>query len=202
VVLPRPSPTDQRLTIYPPPAPSGGKSFFRDLLEIVVLALALYIIINFAVQTVHVMGQSMENTLQNNDFLVASKIDYRLHEPQRGDIVVFRPSNDPKVDYIKRIIAAPGDKLRIDHAQVFVNGHQLREDYLPEKWTWSDTWNNGQEDTVPKDEFFVMGDNRNHSTDSRFLSYQKKDSFLGRAWIRVWPLSAFTIFQARSSFAN
>jgi signal peptidase I len=190
------------VTVYPPPQPSAGKSFFRDLLEIVVLALALYIIINFAVQTVHVMGQSMENTLQNNDFLVASKIDYRLHDPQRGDIIVFRPTNAPNQDYIKRIIAGPGDHLRIDHGQVFINGHLLSEPYLPEKWTWSDTWMGGEEQVVPPDDYFVMGDNRNHSTDSRFLGFQNKSQFLGKAWIRVWPLSAFTIFKPQSQLAN
>jgi signal peptidase I len=190
------------MTVYPPPQQSAGKSFFRDLLEIVVLALALYIIINFAVQTVHVMGESMKNTLQNNDFLVASKIDYRLHPPERGDIVVFIPTNSPNQDYIKRIIAVPGDHLRIEHAQVFINGHLLKEDYLPEKWTWSDTWRNGEEQVVPPDEYFVMGDNRNHSTDSRFLDYQNKGHFLGKAWIRVWPISAFTIFKAQSQLVN
>jgi signal peptidase I len=77
-----------------------------------VLALALYFIVNFAVQNIHVVGASMENTLQDNDFLVASKISYRLHDPQRGDIIVFKPSNYAGDDYIRRIIAVPGDHLR------------------------------------------------------------------------------------------
>jgi signal peptidase I len=94
------------------PAEQKHKSFVRDLLEVVVLALALYIIVNFAVQNIHVVGASMENTLQDNDFLVASKISYRLHDPQRGDIIVFKPSNYAGDDYIKRIIAVPGDHLR------------------------------------------------------------------------------------------
>ena len=141
------------------------------------LALALYFIVNFAVQNIHVVGASMENTLEDNDFLVASKISYRLHDPQRGDIIVFKPSNYAGDDYIKRIIAVPGDHLRIVHAQVFINGHRLTEDYLPEPWTWTDTWNQGNEDVVPPNSYFVMGDNRNHSTDSRFLGYQKKEQF-------------------------
>ncbi|HXA42015.1 MAG TPA: signal peptidase I [Candidatus Solibacter sp.] len=194
------------MTVFAPasgyPAQQKQKSFVRDLLEVVVLALALYIIINFAVQTIHVMGPSMQNTLQNNDFLVASKISYHLHDPQRGDIIVFKPSNDASHDYIKRIIAVPGDHLRIAHAQVFINGHRLVESYLPEPWTWSDTWNQGNEDVVPANSYFVMGDNRNHSTDSRFLGYQKKDQFLGKAWVRIWPLSEFRVFQPQSDFAT
>jgi signal peptidase I len=194
------------MTVFAPasryPVDQKQKSFVRDFLEVVVLALALYIIINFAVQTIHVMGPSMQNTLQNNDFLVASKVSYHLHDPQRGDIIVFKPSNDASHDYIKRIIAVPGDHLRIAHAQVFINGHLLREDYLPEPWTWTDTWNQGNEDVVPPNSYFVMGDNRNHSTDSRFLGYQKKDQFLGKAWVRIWPLSEFRIFPSQSVFAS
>jgi len=187
-------------TVYPPA--EKQKSFVRDLLEIVLLALAIYVIIMFLVQTVHVMGQSMEPTLQNNDFLVASKIAYHLGSPQRGDIVIFRPSSDPTKDYIKRIIALPGEHLRINHAQVFINGHLLKEPYLSEKWTVSDSWNQGDEQVMPPDEFFVMGDNRNHSTDSRLLGPQRKDQFLGKAWVRIWPLSELTMFSDNAAFAN
>jgi signal peptidase I len=189
------------LTTFPP-AEQPTKSWLRDFIEVVLLALALFVIISFAVQTIHVMGPSMENTLQNNDFLIASKISYRLHDPQRGDIIIFKPSIDAQHDYIKRIIAVPGDRLRIAHAQVFINGHQLSEPYLPEQWTWSDTWNQGNEDTVPAAQYFVMGDNRNHSTDSRFLGYQRKDAFLGKAWVRIWPLSTLTVFHPVSQFKN
>jgi signal peptidase I len=191
-------------SVYEPaieaPARPKQKSFLRDLAEVVVLALVLYVLIQFAVQTIHVMGPSMENTLQNNDFLIASKLDYKLHDPQRGDIIVFKPNNEATNDYIKRIIAGPGDHLRVSHAQIFINGKQLKEGYLPEPWTWSDTWNNGNEDVVPADSYFVMGDNRNHSTDSRFLGYQKKDQFLGKAWVRIWPIGTFRVFTPDSSF--
>jgi signal peptidase I len=205
--LPRPSgasavvadPPD--VTDFAPPQPKQ-KSFLRDLLEIVLLALVIYFVIMFLVQTVHVMGQSMEPTLNHNDFLIASKISYHLHAPERGDIVVFRPSTDPSHDYIKRVIGVPGDHLRISHAQIFINGHPLKESYLNEQWVWSDTWNNGTEDLVPADSYFLMGDNRNHSTDSRFLGYQKKDQFLGKAWVRVWPLSDVRIFTSGIAYAN
>lgn len=184
-----------------PPRPEQ-KSFFRDLLEVVVLALALFIIIQFAVQTIHVMGPSMENTLQNDDFLIASKISYRLHDPQRGDIVVFKPSTDTTHDYIKRIIAVPGDHLRIAHATVYINSRVLKEPYLPEPWVSTDTWNQGNEEVVPAGSYFVMGDNRNHSTDSRFIGYQRKDSFLGQAWVRIWPLGSLTLFGYQPQFAS
>src|SRR5437660_12584291 len=100
-----------------PPAPASSprqKSFLRDTLEIVFLALALYLIIQYAVQTVHVLGSSMYGTLHDNDLLVASKISYKLHAPQRGDIIVFRPPNDGARDFIKRVVAVPGARLGID----------------------------------------------------------------------------------------
>ena len=183
-------------------APRRHKSFARDLIEVAVLALVLYFLIQFAVQTIHVMGPSMQNTLQNDDFLIASKIDYKLHEPQRGDIVIFQPNNSAINDYIKRIIAQPNDHLRITHAQIFINGKLLKEDYLPETWTYLDTWNNGNEDIVPADSYFVMGDNRNRSSDSRVIGYQKKDQFLGKAWVRIWPLTSFAIFSPDSKLSG
>lgn len=189
------------MTAYP--RPQQQKSFLRDLLEIFLLAIVLYIIINFAVQTVHVMGQSMEPTLQDNDFLIASKVSYRLHDPQRGDIVIFKPNNGEEHDYIKRIIALPGDHVRVDHAQIWINGHQLKESYLNEQWTVLDTWPpDGREQVVPSGSYVVMGDNRNHSTDSRTLGFQRRDAFLGKAWIRIWPLDRVTIFSSGATFAK
>src|SRR2546426_7074169 len=113
-----------------PPAPgqpTRQKSFVRDTLEIVFLALALYIVIQYAVQTVHVLGSSMYGTLHDNDLLVASKISYKLHDPQRGDIIVFRPPNEETRDFIKRVIAIPGERIRIAKSVVYINGQVLHE---------------------------------------------------------------------------
>src|SRR5438309_4551205 len=126
-----------------PPAPAQAprqKSFLRDTLEIVFLALVLYVVIQYAVQTVHVLGSSMYGTLHDNDLLVASKISYRLHDPQRGDIIVFKPPNEETRDFIKRVIAIPGDRLRISQGVVYINGGILQEPYLPEKWTYNNSW--------------------------------------------------------------
>jgi len=117
-----------------PPAPTEQprqKSFVRDTLEIVFLALVLYVVIQYAVQTVHVLGSSMFPTLHDNDLLVASKISYKLHAPQRGDIIVFKPPDEASRDFIKRIIALPGERIRITNGVVYINDHVLREPYLP-----------------------------------------------------------------------
>src|SRR5882672_9673335 len=121
-------------------APSTGASILRELFEVVVLAVILYFGISFAVQTVHVEGLSMFATLDNNDYLIANKIDYKLHAPQRGDIVILRPPTDNSKDFIKRIIALPGERLLISDGYVYINGHKLDEPYLPEQWTTLNNW--------------------------------------------------------------
>src|SRR5947207_14005549 len=114
---------------------SSGSSLLREVAEVVVLAVLLYIGISFAVQAVHVEGLSMFATLDNNDYLIANKIDYRLHAPQRGDIIILRPPASNSTDFIKRVIALPGEKLFIRDGVVYINGHRLDEPYLPEAWT-------------------------------------------------------------------
>lgn len=187
----------------PPPASSPRqKSFLRDTLEIVFLALVLYVVIQYAVQTVHVLGSSMYATLHDNDLLVASKISYKLHPPQRGDIVVFKPPDEASRDFIKRIIALPGERIHITNSVVYINGQVLREPYLPEKWTYNNNWPaSGQDQLIPPDQYFVMGDNRNHSSDSRTFGTIELNSILGKAEIRIWPLGELGFFGAKPTLA-
>ncbi|HEV3096583.1 MAG TPA: signal peptidase I [Candidatus Dormibacteraeota bacterium] len=188
-----------------PPAPASPprqKSFLRDTLEIVFLALVLYVVIQYAVQTVHVLGSSMYGTLHDNDLLVASKISYKLHAPQRGDIVVFKPPDEASRDFIKRIIALPGERIHISNSVIYINGQVLREPYLPEKWTYNNNWPaSGQDQLIPPDQYFVMGDNRNHSSDSRLFGPIELGSILGKAEIRIWPLGELGFFGAKPTLA-
>jgi signal peptidase I len=170
---------------------SGVSSLLREVAEVVVLAVILYIGISFAVQAVHVEGLSMFATLDDNDYLIANKIDYRLHAPERGDIVILRPPTTNSTDFIKRIIALPGERLLIRDGTIYINGHLLHEPYLPEEWTTNNTWNNGAEETMPPNEYFVMGDNRNRSQDSRSFGPISRDRIDGKAWFRIWPLDNF-----------
>jgi signal peptidase I len=170
---------------------SPATSLLREVAEVVVLAVILYIGISFAVQAVHVEGLSMFATLDDNDYLIANKIDYRLHPPQRGDIVILRPPSTNTTDFIKRIIALPGERLLIRDGVVYINGHKLDEPYLPEEWTIDNTWNNGAEMTMPPNDYFVMGDNRNRSQDSRFFGPISRDRIDGKAWFRIWPFDTF-----------
>src|SRR5712671_788877 len=176
-----------------PAASSGASSLLREVAEVIVLAIILYFGISFAVQAVHVEGLSMYATLDDNDYLIANKIDYRLHAPQRGDIIILRPPSDNSKDFIKRVIALPGEKLLIRDSVVYINGHRLDEPYLPEAWTAINNWpTDGTDGRVMKsNEYFVMGDNRNRSQDSRIFGPIGRDRIDGRAWFRIWPLDHF-----------
>jgi signal peptidase I len=176
-----------------PTATTNASSLLREVFEVVVLAVILYFGISFAVQAVHVEGLSMYATLDDNDYLIANKIDYRLHSPQRGDIIILRPPSDNSKDFIKRVIALPGEKLLIRDSFVYINGHKLDEPYLPEQWTTLNNWpaNNSDGQVMKSNEYFVMGDNRNRSQDSRLFGPISRDRIDGRAWFRIWPLDHF-----------
>jgi signal peptidase I len=165
-----------------------------EVAEVAVLAFGLYLIINFILQTVHVIGSSMYPTLKDQDYLIATKIDYRLHPPQRGDIIIMRDPFDSSKDFIKRLIAIPGDRLLIRGGEVYVNGRLLQEPYVaPEPWTEQADYPTNSSDpsgvVLKSDDYFVMGDNRNHSSDSRVFGLIHRDQIEARAWIRVLPLS-------------
>ncbi len=173
---------------------SAASSLLREVAEVVVLAVILYFGISFAVQAVHVEGLSMYATLEDNDYLIANKIDYRLHAPQRGDIVILRPPTNNTTDFIKRVIALPGERLLIRDGVVYINGHRLDEPYLPEAWTLQTNpqpWSLGDGAVIPANQYFVMGDNRNKSQDSRFFGPITRDRIDGKAWFRIWPLGEF-----------
>jgi signal peptidase I len=183
--------TQQPAAAAAPARTSTASSLLRELVEVVVLAVILYFGISFAVQAVHVEGLSMFATLDDNDYLIANKIDYRLHAPQRGDIIILRPPSDNSKDFIKRVIALPGERILISHGFVYINGHKLDEPYLPEAWTQLDTWGGPDGMVVPPNAYFVMGDNRNRSQDSRLFGFIGRDRIDGRAWFRIWPLNHF-----------
>jgi signal peptidase I len=182
------------------PSVDSPKSLVAELVEVAILALGLYFVITFAVQTVHVLGLSMYPTLDNNDYLIATKIDYRFRDPHRGDIIIMRDPYDSSKDFIKRVIALPGDQLLIQRGHVYINGRLLDEPYIrqDEPWTVNSDWPSatvpgctaGQACTIPPHQYFVMGDNRNASSDSRIFGWVDRNRIEARAWLRIWPFSA------------
>lgn len=149
-----------------------------------------YVIIHFVGQRTVVDGRSMNATLNDGDNLIVEKLSYRFGDPQRFDIIVFPPQGAPNEHYIKRIIGLPGETVRIDdEGNIYINDEILEEDYGLE--TIQNPGRASEPITLGDDEYFVLGDNRNNSTDSRSdrVGNVKRDTITGRAWLRIWPLS-------------
>jgi signal peptidase I len=171
---------------------SSAKGVLIELIQVGVLAVALYLAITFAIQTVHVEGPSMYPTLdqQGQDYLIALKLPYRFQAPERGDIVITPDPSDPSTDLIKRVVGVPRDRIQSRSGNIYVNDRLLVEPYVNQGERSIDTWpNSGQDLTLTSDEYFLMGDNRNHSRDSRMFGPVKRDQIIARAWLRVLPLS-------------
>jgi signal peptidase I len=157
-------------------------SWLRDL---VVSAVASALIIIFLYQPVRVEGTSMLPVLEDEDRLFINKLAYRVGEIHRGDVVVFLYPRDHEKSYIKRVVALPGDDLRIDHGTVYVNGRPVKEDYVPKRF---EDDRSQPEMTVPPHEYFVMGDHRSVSYDSRDFGPVERELIYGKAAFVYWPM--------------
>jgi len=160
---------------------SGWRLWVRDLLF---SAAASVLIITFLYQPVRVEGTSMLPRLVDQDRLFINKFVYRFTAIDRGDVVVFHYPRNPQLSYIKRIIAIPGDRLRIDRGQVYVNGKPLDEPYVPEQYR--DT-RSLDPMVIPRNEYFVLGDHRSIASDSREFGTVKRDLIYGKATFIYWP---------------
>ena len=177
-----PEPTTPETTIAPGSEATGLRSWSRDLL--VSVAISMFIIL-FLYQPVRVEGTSMLPVLEDQDRLFINKFAYRFEDIHRGDVVVFLYPQDHSKSYIKRVIALPGDELRIDHGTVSVNGVVLAENYVPVKY---EDDRSQPEMIIPKGEFFVMGDHRSISSDSRDFGPVPRPLIYGKAAFVYWPM--------------
>ena len=176
------------------------KNILKEILStsvyLLVVLLVTYLIVNYVGQRTQVVGSSMESTLSDGDNLIVDKITYRFQDPERYDIIVFPFKYEKSTYYIKRIIGLPGESVRIDNnGVIYVNDEIINENYGREVILDPGVAEN--EITLGKDEYFVLGDNRNNSTDSRdpMVGNIHRDDILGRAWLRIWPLSKFELLE-------
>jgi len=166
----------------------------REFVETAVLTIAIFLVVRVALQNFKVEGQSMEPNLHNSEYILVNKVDYMLHSPQRGDIVVFNatPAGEPDKDFIKRVIALPGERVAVRNSTVYINGHPLRESYIRERPNYTFA-----ERKVPRDDYFVLGDNRNNSYDSSKWTgtWLPRHDIIGKAWISYWPPADLSLLQ-------
>ena len=184
----------------------------REFLEAVLLALIVFLVIQTSVQNFRVEGSSMHPTLEGGQFLLVNKVVYfkidqerlsriipfwgvndtqesfAVHAPERGEVIVFRFPKDETRDFVKRVIGIPGDRISIKEGTVSVNGTALSEPYI----TVHDT-SNMSERKMGRKEYFVLGDNRSGSIDSRKGWNVPEENILGKVWIVYWPLSSWTL---------
>ena len=188
-------------------------SIVREFLEAIVLALVVFLLIQTSVQNFKVEGSSMHPTLEGGQYLLVNKLVYlridkerlsriipfwgvagaeqsfAVHPPKRGEVIVFHFPRDPSRDFVKRVIGVPGDRVQIRNGTVFVNGRALDESYL----TSRDNSNMDQV-VLQEGEYFVLGDNRRGSNDSRNWGPVPEVNILGKVWIIYWPLSKWELF--------
>ena len=159
------------------------RSFFIETLQTIILAVILYFLIDTIVARVRVENISMQPTLQAGEFILVNKFSYRTGEVDRGDIVVFHYPQNPAEDYIKRVIGVQGDDVRVEGGRMIVNGNLVNEDYIASPPVYYGEWK------VPKGFLFVLGDNRNQSSDSHTWGYVPLENVVGRAMVVYWPLN-------------
>ena len=193
------------------------KTVVREIVETVLLALLVFLAVRASFQNFKVEGNSMFPTLDDGEFLIVNKLVYSevdieklgrfipflepgenpkrwvFHGPERGDIIVLQDPRDPGVDLIKRVIGLPGDRFEIIQGRIFINGFLLEEPYIKSPWRGS-----LPETTIPPGEYFVMGDNRDNSQDSRSLGLVPKDLIIGKALLAYWPLDDFGVAPNKS----
>jgi signal peptidase I len=154
----------------------------REIVETILLTLVIFVVVNTLTGRFRIEGPSMLPNLEEGQYLIVDKVVYKLRAPHRGEIIVFHQPRDPNRDLIKRIIGLPGETIDIEQGLVYIDGERLREPYVAHRDTRSVQYQLGP------DEFFVVGDNRPNSDDSRSWGPLQRNQIVGRAWISYWPV--------------
>lgn len=171
------------------------EGIFKDFIIPILIAIVIVLFLrHFIIGMYYIPSGSMIPTLDLNDQVVVTKMSYRMHEPERGDIIVFKfPINEkqglPEEDYVKRLIGLPGESLEIKDNKVLINGEPLTEPYIAEDTNMSDFG----PVSIPEGEYFMMGDNRNHSNDSRYWGNVDREYLIGKAQAIYWPITNWTV---------
>lgn len=168
---------------------SGTFRFLVDVVETLLLAVVLYLGINAISARIRVDGSSMEPTLHTGEFIIVNKLAYKLGAPRLGDVIVFRFPGDPSQEYIKRVIGVPGDQVTVEHGQVYINGSPVSEPYIAAPPMYQ------SHSEVPPASLFVLGDNRNNSSDSHDWGPVPMGYVIGKALVVYWPPKSWGIVE-------
>ena len=158
------------------------KSQLRQVLAVVLIAIGVFLLSRATMQSFVVVGSSMEPSFEDGQRLLVNKAVYHFREPQMGEVIVFQPPSGRQPDFIKRIIALPGDTIEIKEGAVYVNSQAIDEPYIKAAPSYT-----MESQEVPEGECFVLGDNRNNSNDSHSWGTLPQENIIGKVWISVWP---------------
>jgi len=173
-------------------------AFFLDVLEVIVFAIGIFFFIYLLIMRPHkISGQSMMPNFQDGEFLLTEKVTYYTRNPDRGDVVVFMPPVSDTDEFIKRVIGLPGEKVMIKDGRVYINDRLLPESYIDGSVVTGGGpfLSDNRDYVVPPDQYFVLGDNRPNSSDSRYWGPITKKMMTGRAWISYWPINIVGVIQ-------
>ncbi|MFA5994906.1 MAG: signal peptidase I [Patescibacteria group bacterium] len=171
-------------------------SFILEVVKIVVISLAIIIPVRyFLIQPFYVIGASMEPNFADYNYLIIDELSYRFNPPQRGEVIVLRNPQKPSEFFIKRLIGLPGETVKINDGKIYINDQLLDETVYLSAQVVTTSFVGYRNIKLGSDEYFVVGDNREHSQDSRRFGPIKQASIIGRVWIRVWPFTQFTIYK-------
>ena len=160
------------------------KAFIREIVGLILLAVVISLLLQVVLPRFEVVGSSMEPSLHDGQRLIINKAVYFFREPEAGEVVVFQPPNNRRTDYIKRIIALPGDVVEIKEGVVYVNDSPLDEPYIKDEPSYTLS-----PEEIPENNYFVLGDNRNNSNDSHNGWTVPRQNIVGKAWLSIWPPS-------------
>lgn len=176
-------------------------SLFFDLIEVLVFAIAIFLFMYLLIMQPHrIKGTSMEPNFHDGEYLLSDKISYRFREPKRGEVIVFKSPSSKEEEFIKRIIGLPGETIGLKEGKYTINGKEIEEEYLPPnlKTNGGNFLSENETITIPENHYFVSGDNRQVSSDSRTWGFVSKEKITGRAWFIYWPPESIGIIHAAS----
>ena len=181
---------EQQTQVEKSPSPLNKiAKFLLDLLQMLIITLVLYLVIDAVIGRVQVESISMLNTIEPGELIMVSKLAYRHNDFRRGDIVVFHSPHNHGEDFIKRVIGLPNDEVMVENGRVYINGVAYEEPYIRAEPLYSGIWQ------VPPDSLFVLGDNRNQSSDSHEWGFVPTENVFGRALMIYWPPSQVKVLQ-------
>lgn len=185
------TPTEESAPVAPK-QPAAIWVLLRELVETIVLSLIIFLLIRQVIQNYRIESHSMQPNFYEGQFILVNKLAFKLGEPERGEVIVFHNPNNVEEDYIKRVIGLPGDTVEIRDQTVYINGEVLTEPYQINAFRPDEYF---PPTVIAPETLFVMGDNRNNSSDSRRIGAIPEELIVGQAWLRVWPMDQWGMIQ-------